>query len=297
MLQIGKPRVRDVTTLAFEAGGLRYLATTGGRVTKWGSLELPLGLIKNGLITNPVEMGTILHELFTQQELDRRRVVTALTGLRSIPRILTLTKLQGSLLEETIAQEARTEMPLPLDDLYLSWESYEVQGEMQRIYLLGVPRDLVDAQVKALEAASIRPHVMDIQPLALIRAVNQPDAIITNLEQGSMDVILVQGFQPAVMRTCSLEEDDLSDEGRLDRLVNELVQATRFYNDSHPNAMISAMTPLYMTGRLLGHRDAREYVAVNVEYPAAPVTSSIQAPSDMPVAEYMTNLGLSQKKV
>jgi len=297
MLQFGKPRVRDVTTLAFGASGLRYLATTGGRVTKWGSLELPLGLIKNGLITNPVEMGTILHELFTQQELDRRRVVTALTGLRSIPRILTLPKLQASLLAETIAREARKEMPLSLDDLYLSWESYEVQGEMQRIYLLGVPRDLVDAQVKAIEAASIQPYVMDLKPLALIRAVNQPDAVITNLELGSLDVVLVQGFQPAVMRTFSLEEDDLNIEGRLDRLVNELVQTTRFYNDSHPNAMISAMTPLYMTGRLLGHRDAREYVAVNVEYPAAPVTSSIQAPSDMPVAEYMTNLGLSQKKV
>ncbi|MGI6380711.1 MAG: type IV pilus biogenesis protein PilM [Anaerolineae bacterium] len=297
MLQIGKPRVRDVTTLAFEAGGLRYLATKGARVIKWGSLELPQGLIKNGLITNPVEMGTILHELFTQQELDRRRVVTALTGLRSIPRILTLPKLQASLLAETIAREARKEMPLSLDDLYLSWDTHEGQGEMQRIYLLGVPRDLMDAQVKALEAASIQPYVMDLKPLALIRAVNRPDAIIVNLELSSMDVILVQGFQPAIMRTFSLEEDDLSIEGRLDRLVNELVQTTRFYDDSHPNAMISETTPLYMTGHLLGNRDAREYVAVSVEYPAAPVTSSIQAPSDMPVAEYMTNLGLSQKKV
>lgn len=296
MFQIGKPRVRDVTTLAFEASDVRYLATEGNRVVKWGSVDLPPGLIKNGLITNPVEMGTILDEICAQQELDRRRVVTALTGLRSIPRILTLPKLQASLMAETISREARKEMPLSLDDLYLSWDTCEGQGEMQRVYLLGVPRDLMDAQVKALEAASIVPYVMDLKPLALIRAVNRPDAIIVSLEQASLDVILVQGFQPAIMRTFSLEED-ITDEGRLDRLVNELVQTTRFYNDSHPNALISEATPLYMAGRLLGQPDAHEYVAVSVEYPGAPLSAPIEAPHEMPVAEYMTNLGLSQKKV
>lgn len=297
MLQIGKPRVRDVTTLAFEASDVRFLATRDGSVASWGSVELPHGLITNGLITNPVEMGAILDQLFADQRLDRRRVITALTGLRSIPRVLNLPKLQASLMAEAIAREARKEMPLSLDDLYLSWETVKSQGEMQRIYLLGVPRDLMDAQVQALEAASIPPFVMDLKPLALIRAVNRPEAVIVNLERAALDVILVREYQPAIMRTFSLEEDGLSDEGRLDRLVNELVQTTRFYNDSHPNSMISEDTPLYMTGRLLQQRDAREYVAVSVEYPAAPNEGPFKTPREMPIAEYMTNLGLSQKKV
>ena len=297
MLQIGKPRVRDVTTLAIEASDVRFLVSERGRVASWGSVELPEGLVTNGLITNPVEMGTVLDELFASQQLSRRRVVTALTGLRSIPRVLNLPKLQASLMAETIAREARKEMPLSLDDLYLSWDTLESQGEMQRIYLLGVPRDLMDAQVQALEAASIPPYVMDLKPLALIRAVAEPDAIVVNLERASLDVILVRAYQPAIMRTFSLEEDDLAAEARLDRLVNELVQTTRFYNDSHTNAMIPEQTPLYMTGSLLVGRDAREYVAVSVAYPVAANESPFQAPREMPIAEYMTNLGLAQKKV
>ena len=79
--------------------------------------------------------------------------------------------------------------------------------------------------------------------------------------------------------------------------MNELVQTTRFYNDSHPNALISEATPLYMTGRLLGQPGAHEYVAVSVEYPGAALSTPIETPHEMPVAEYMTNLGLSQKKV
>ncbi len=297
MLQIGKPRVRDVTTLAIEANDVRFLVSERSRVASWGSVELPEGLVTNGLVTNPVEMGTILDELFASQQLSRRRVVTALTGLRSIPRVLNLPKLQASLMAETIAREARKEMPLSLDDLYLSWDTLESQGEMQRIYLLGVPRDLMDAQVQALEAASISPYVMDLKPLALIRAVAEPDAIVVNLERASLDVILVRAYQPAIMRTFSLEEDTLSAEARLDRLVNELVQTTRFYNDSHPNAMIPEKTQLYMTGSLLVGRDAREYVAVSVAYPVAANESPLQAPREMPIAEYMTNLGLAQKRV
>ncbi|MGC9359154.1 MAG: type IV pilus biogenesis protein PilM [Anaerolineae bacterium] len=297
MLLIGKPRVRDVTTLAIEATDVRFLVSERGRVASWGSVELPEGLVTNGLVTNPVEMGTILDELFATQQLNRRRVVTALTGLCSIPRVFNLPKLQASLMAETIAREARKEMPLSLDDLYLSWDTLESRGEMQRIYLLGVPRDLMDAQVQALEAASIPPYVMDLKPLALIRAVAEPDAIVVNLEHASLDVILVRAYHPAIMRTFSLGGDNLSNEARLDRLVNELVQTTQFYNDSHPNAMIPEGTPLYMTGSLLVGRDAREYVAVSVAYPVAANESPLQAPRDLPVAEYMTNLGLAQKKV
>ncbi|MCD6302589.1 MAG: pilus assembly protein PilM [Anaerolineae bacterium] len=297
MLQIGKPRVRDVTTLAIEASDVRFLVSERGRVASWGSVELPNGLVTNGLITDPTEMGAILDEMFATQQLSRRRVVTALTGLRSIPRVLNLPKLQASLMAETIAREARKEMPLSLDDLYLSWDTIGSQGEMQRIYLLGVPRDLMDAQVQALEAANIPPYVMDLKPLALIRAIDQPEAVVVNLECASLDIILVRQYQPAIMRTFSLEEDGLSNEGRLDQLVNELVQTTRFYNESYPNAMIPENTPLYMTGRLLAGRDAREYVAVSVEYPVAPNPTPIETPRDMPVAEYMTNLGLTQKKV
>jgi type IV pilus assembly protein PilM len=297
MLQIGKPRVRDVTTLAIEATDVRFLVSERGRVASWGSAELPSGLVANGLVTSPVEMGTILDDLFTTQQLSRRRVVTALTGLRSIPRVLNLPKLQASLMAETITREARKEMPLSLDDLYLSWDTLESQGEMQRIYLLGVPRDLMDAQIQALEAASIPPYVMDLKPLALVRAVGEPNAIVVNLEHASLDVILVRAYQPAIMRTFSLEEDHLSNEARLDRLANELIQTTRFYNDSHPNAMIPEETPLYMTGSQLVDRDAREYLAVSVAYPVAASESPLQAPREMPIAEYMTNLGLAQKKV
>ena len=159
MALFGKPRERDVVTLAIESTDLRYLSTKGGRVDKWGSVPLPEGLVSGGMITNAVEMGSILDEMVEACGLDRKHVITSLSGLRSIPRLLILPRLQGSVLEETISREARKEMPVSLEDLYLSWYSMPGGGEQQQIYLLGVPRELIDAQVRALEAAGIRHQV------------------------------------------------------------------------------------------------------------------------------------------
>ena len=106
---------RDVVTLYAESTDLRYLATEGGRVSRWGSVPLPEGLVTEGLITDAAEMGRIIDELFQEQALLRKRVITGICALRSIPRLLTLPRLQASLLEEAISREAKKEMPISLE--------------------------------------------------------------------------------------------------------------------------------------------------------------------------------------
>jgi len=295
---IGKAKMRDVTTLSIESTDLRYLSTSGGKVDKWGSVPLQPTLVERGLVTNAVEMGRVIHTLFADEGLDDKRVVTSLCALRSIPRLLTLPTLQASVMEQTIAREARKEMPVSLEDLYLSWQSMPGTNEnQQRIYVLGVPRDLVDAQIASLEAAGIKPSSMDLKPLALIRAVGQREAIILCLEDDILDVVLVVDGLPAIVRTFSLAREHLDAQGRLDRMIEELSQTVRFYNDSHRSAPIHPGTAAYVMGKSVADGDAVEYLRSvmdrTLERPAAPLPGS----NDLPLAEYMTNLGLAMKKL
>jgi len=295
---IGKAKMRDVTTLSIESTDLRYLTTSGGKVDKWGSVPLQPTLVERGLVTNANEMGRIIRTLFAEEGLDDKRVVSSLSALRSIPRLLTLPTLQASVMEQTIAREARKEMPVSLEDLYLSWQSMPGANEnQQRIYVLGVPRDLVDAQIASLEAAGIRPSSMDLKPLALIRAVGQREAIILCLESDVLDVVLVVDGLPAIVRTFSLARDHLDAQGRLDRMIEELSQTVRFYNDSHRSAPIHPGTAAYVMGKSVADGDAVEYLRNvmdrTLERPAAPLPGS----NDLPLAEYMTNLGLAMKKL
>lgn len=292
-----RPRVRDVTTLVIETTDVRFLTTRAGKVEKWGCLALPEELVLDGLITNAVEMGRILDEIFSAEGLERRRVITSLSGLRAIPRLLTMPKLQASVMEEAISREAKKEMPLSLENLYLSWESRLGPADQQQIYVLGVPRELVDAQVRALEAAGIPPYVMDLKLLALIRAVQRQNTIIANLERDVLNIILVVDYLPAIMRSFSVQGEDLDDQGRLDRLLTELTQTIRFYNDSHQGSPVQPATSIYTTGRLLDNPEAQEYLASALDRTVERPPSPIPCPDELPVMEYMTNLGLALKKV
>jgi type IV pilus assembly protein PilM len=242
-------------------------------------------------------MGEILDDLFEKEDLNRERVVTSVSALRSVPRMITMPRLQASVLQEAVSREAKKEMPVPLDDLYLSWESMPDAGDQQRVYLLGVPREFVDAQVRSLEAAGIRPFVMDLKPLALVRAVGEPEAIIVNLEKYALDIVLVVDYLPAIMRAFSFAGEDVDQQAKRDRLLDELTQTVRFYNDGHGNAPIRSSTPVYVTGKLLSGSDAPGYMTGVLDRPVERPQAPMACPEELPVSEYLTNFGLALKEV
>lgn len=286
-----------VVTLVFETEELRFLAAEGDRVTKWGRVPLPTGLVSEGLITSAVEMGEILDDLFEEQGMERERVITSISALRSVPRMITMPRLQASVLREAISREAKKEMPVPLDDLYLSWKSVPGAGEQQQVYLLGVPREFIDAQVRSLEAAGIRPSVMDLKPLALVRAVGEPEAIVVNLEPHALDIVLVMDYLPAIMRAFSFAGEAMHQQAKRDRLLDELTQTIRFYNEGHGNAPIRSTTPVYVTGKLLADSEAANYVTGVLDRPVELPEAPMDCPQEVPVPKYMTNFGLALKKV
>ncbi|MEA3407286.1 MAG: pilus assembly protein PilM [Chloroflexota bacterium] len=289
--------VRGVVTVAFEAEELRFLTTQRNRVRKWGKVPLPTGLVSNGLVTSAVEMGKILDDLFEEQRLDRKRVITSVSALRYASRMITIPRVQAAVLQEAIVREAKKELPIPLDDLYLSWAPLPSAGEQQRVHLLGVRREFIDAQVQSLEAAGIRPFVMDLKPLALVRAVGESKAIIVNLETHTLDIVLVVDYLPAIIRTFSFVGEDVGRQGKRDRLRHELAQTIRFYNDGHGSAPVRPTTPVYVMGNLLGSPEAVSYMKGVLDRPVRLPRPPIGCPQGLPVPEYMANFGLALKKV
>ncbi len=287
---------RETVTLAIESTDLRFLSAHG-RVFKWGSVPLPEGLVTSGVINDPLELGRIVDETFQVNELDRRRVVSSVVGLRAIPRLLTMPKIQASMLEAAISREAKKEMPVSLENLYLSWQSLPAEGDQQRIYLLGVPREMIDVQVRMFEAAGIQPLAMDLKPLALVRAVGKEQAAIVNMEEGLLDIILVIEGLPAIMRTFGLDPNGDTLEERIDRLLRELNQTVRFYNDSHRNATIRPNTPLYISGRVMAQPEVLAYLQSASDRPIELPPPPLPCPEDLPVLEYLTNLGLALKRL
>ena len=287
-----------VVTLNIEPTDIRALTVEGRRVVRWASMPLEPGLVKDGLIADPAKVGAIIDSLFTEKRIPRDRVVVGLTGLRSVTRILRLPKLKPPLLEEAIRNEAEREMPVPLEELYLSWQRMNTDGSDERqFFVLGAPRNLIDVHLDTLRRAGIRPWGMGLKPLALVKAVNRREAMVIDLEPDTCEVIVVAEGIPAIMRTLILRGEGMTAGDKVRRLMNELSRIVEFYNSSHPEHPLGSKIPIFLTGALGGDRETSRLVTTSVTNPVETLDCALEYPSLLPVSQYAANLGLAIGKV
>jgi Tfp pilus assembly PilM family ATPase/Tfp pilus assembly protein PilN len=284
-------------TLNIAATSIRLLAVKGRRVEKWGSVPLAPGLVKDGLILDPKAVGATIDALFKSTEVPKKRVITSLTGLSFTYRILSLPRMKPALLEEAIVRGTRKEIPLPLEELYLSWQAIGDRGDELDFFVLGVSRNLADALVQTLAEAGVKPYLMDLKPLALARAANREDALIVALEPDCFDIVLVANGIPAIMHTITPKGEGASIEDNIRRLTDELSKTVKFYNSSHPGNPFSPTTPLLLTGELSADATTSKLIQAEIEYPVELLVPPLESPPDLSVAVYATNMGLALKKV
>ena len=284
-------------TLNITATSIRLLSVKGRRVDKCGSTPLAPGLVKDGLILDPKAVGAAIDALFKTTKVPKERVITSLTGLSFTYRILSLPRMKPTLLEEAILRGARKEIPLPLEELYLSWQAIGGGHDELDFFVLGVPRNLIDALVQTLAEAGVRPYIMDVKPLALARAANREDALIVALEPDCFDIVLVANGIPAIMHTVTPKGEGASLEDNVRRLTDELSKTVKFYNSSHPENPFSPTTPLLLTGELSADAATSKLIQAETEYPVELLVPPLEFPPDLLVAIYATNMGLALKKV
>ena len=283
-------------TLNITTTSVRLLSVKGRQVEKWGSMPLAPGLIKDGLILQPKAVGAAISALFKSTKVPKQRVIASLTGLSYTYRILNLPRTRSALLGEAIQRSAKKEIPLPLEELYLSWQAINGKRDELDFFVLGVPRNLIDALVRTLKEAGVVPYLVDLKPLALARAANRGDALIVNLEPDYYDVVLVVNGTPTVMHTITPRGGGANLEDNIRRLADELSKTVKFYNSSHQQSPLSPTTPLLLTGELAADATASNLIQAEVEYPVEPLVPPLEFPSDLPIAPYVTNMGLALKK-
>lgn len=296
---------RKTTTINFEGNEIRFLVVKGDDIRSWHTLKIPPEYMVQGQISKTTEIGNLISKTIKKLKGSRRNVVTSVTGQRSLHRIMTIPNIQDKLLEETIRRKTKQEFAIPLDETDIHWRILSRSDSQLILYVLAVPKNIIDSQVAALKAAKIKPRMIDIKPLALLRMVNQATTIIVNLESFSLDVIVSINHIPILVRSVPLETGNLSGEAKLDLLSQELARTVKYYNESNKNNRLPDDTAVFLTGELfdksqianrldeksdLGER-LKTRTPFSVKYPEGPYP----VPKNFPISKYSVNLGLSLK--
>jgi len=251
-----------VVTLDIDSTAIRLLEVSGGKVRKWASISHEQDKVEEEEVSNPQTLGNKVKQLMASSGIRASKVISSLSGLYSVSRIVNVPNPTAGLTLQQAALEAASEvMPLSADDLYLSWRTITIDEEGQQILAVGVPRDIIDDQVRALRAAGINPHILDLKAMALARLVNREQALILNIEPSSFDIVIIVNGLPEIMRTVAWQQEELTEENKVEHLAVNLELTAGFYNSQHHN------TPL----------------------------PPLECPQNLPVSEYAVNIGLALK--
>ena len=223
--------------------------------------------------------------------------IAGLSGLHCLCRVITLPRLSGAMLAEAVRQEAESIMPVPLEELYLSWQVIPAGGEETQAFLVALPRNIVDALIGTLRQADIKPYLIDLAPLALARAVKETTAVTIGVRSTEFDIVIIENGVPYPIRTVSLPGEALPLQEKLPVITEELERTISFYNSTYPEKALEPSTPVFISGEPADEPELCRSLSGEFGFPVLPLPSPLEYPEGFAPSQYMVNIGLALKKL
>ena len=286
---------KKVTTLFITDTAINLLVMKGEQVEKWASSPLEPGLVSQGLVVDEERVADQVKQLFKQENVKADKIITGLSGLDSLYRVITLPDLPEAIIPEAVRREAQRTMPTPLEEVYFSYQRLPATGE-GRFFLATFSRNLTDALVRTLLKAGVKPYVMDLAPLALCRIPNEPRGIIVNARLEYLDIMVIIDRIPELIRTLSLPGEAGSLEERLPLIAEEFNRTVAFYNSTHLQSPLDSSVPIFVCSDLAEAPDAWQSL-IGQDYSVSPLTAPVEIPEGFNPNEFMINIGLALKEL
>ena len=286
---------RKVTTLFIEDTAIRLLVAKGKHVEKWATVPLEPGLIKHGQVQDKTQLAEKLRDAFRWTKAGNK-VILGLSEPGSLYRIIKLPKLPGGVLPEAIKREAERVIPLPQNEVYLSYQVIsENQDEMQ-IFLTAFSRTAVDSLISTLQMAGLKPYSLDLVPLALCRVANSDTAIIVSLRSSNFEIAVMVNKIPQIIRSLALPEEEEFISDKLPTIAEELERTVTFYNSSHPDKPLDSTVPVFVDGDLAETPDSWQVLVGNREFTVTPLPLLIETGDEFDNSQFTVNIGLASKE-
>ena len=286
-----------VVTLYIDDTSIRLLVTSGRRIKKWAVLPLEPGLVKNAVVIKESEVAAKLKQLLKEHKVKAKKVIVGISGLHCLTRPFTLPQLPKAMLDEAVMREAKRTLPVPLEQLYILWRTIPSPPNKIQVFLVGIPCKTVDALLKMLRQARLKPYLVDIKPLALARVVKESTAIIVDVQPAEFDIVIMADGVPQPIRTIPFPDEALSWQEKLPMVRDELDKTIKFYNSNNSEKPLVSSVPVFVSGELTDEPELCQTLSDELGHPVLPLSSSMKCPDDLDPHHYMVNIGLALKKL
>src|SRR3954453_15642341 len=177
MLSTGKNK--PVVGIDIQAGSVaatEVLSNGHVTVSRFGTLQLPPGVVREGEVADDEQLTDGLKELFPRNKLSKS-VRLGLASQRVAVRVLRLPAIDDHKeLQTAVRFQAQDLIPMPLDQAVLDWQVVgNAAGEngerMLDVVVVAARREPVRGLVAVLRQAGLRPVGVDLSAFGMIRAL------------------------------------------------------------------------------------------------------------------------------
>ncbi len=288
---------KKIVSLYIDDASLRLVVTHDKQVKKWADLPLEPGLVKNAVILKEAEVAAKIKQLFKVRKVKSKKVAIGVSGLHCLTRPIILPQLPKEMLEEAVRREAKRALPVPPEQLYLSWQAIAAAEGKTQVFLIAAPRKATDALFKALHRAGLKPDLMDLKPLLLARVVKEATAIIVDVQPTEFDIVIMSDGIPQPIRTLPLPDEALTWQDKLTMIKNDLARTIEFFNANNPEKTLDTSVPIFVCGELTDESELCQFLADEFKHPVSPLPSPLTCPKGLEANRYMVNMGLTLKKL
>lgn len=287
---------KKITTLYIDDTSLRLMVIQGKQIKEWAEVPLEPGLVENALVVNEAEFTKKLMQLFQIQKIESRKIIVGISGFRCLTRPISLPRLSREMLGEAVKREAERTLPVPLEQLYISWQVLQTTEDKTQVFLSAIPRDTADALLKTLHQAGFKPNFMNLKPLLLGSVVGEKTAIILDFQTTEFDIVIMANSIPQPVRTIAFSTGATWSE-KLAEVTTELNRTITFYDTNNPGNPLDSNLPIFVSGDLPDKEETYQTLTNEVGHPVLPISSPLQYPEGLQLDRYLTNVGLGLQQI
>lgn len=216
-LDIGNESIKLVE-LALTRAGVRVMSEPA-------IVPTPPASVSGGVVVDPAALSETLRAVLSEKRVGTRKAVVSVGGDTSVvARVFPMPRMSGKELDEAMQWELDRQTPFPVDQVIFDFAPLPTpegapETDNMEVFLAVGQEDMINAHVQVLQGAKLTPLHIDVEPLALGRAlVGLPggeylerSVIIIDLGATFTGIYIFRAGWPAFLRTVPTAGESLTD--------------------------------------------------------------------------------------
>jgi type IV pilus assembly protein PilM len=193
----------DIGTAFIKAAEIQLSGDEFHVIGRPAVIPTPEGAVRGGVIVDAPAVAEAIEEARDQYGLKTKKVIASVGGDSSVVvRITEVPKMSGSDLDEAVQWELDEQTPFPVDEVVYDYAPIEPPdadpaATAMEVLLAVAQEDMLTAHAEAIEGAGLAPEGIDVEPLAIGRALVDAagdqfaDQTVVNVHIGATNTIIL----------------------------------------------------------------------------------------------------------